>query len=242
MRYTPLLLVVLLTPGRLAGQGARLSGTLVDAETRDPIAGATVTLSGSPRGIATDADGRFRFERVAPGRHVLRVEHLAYGIHADSITLAPDAETVVMLVASPRAIEQEPVRVTALPRRTGGRRTNVITREEIEKATPAARHLADVIRSYIPSAQMREFSGGGFCLEFRGAHASRFQPSCNTPLVVLDGLPVSQPTLFLRDTPPDEIERIEFIPASEAAARYGLGSQNGVLEIRTRRAGRGRPR
>ncbi|MBX6363514.1 MAG: carboxypeptidase regulatory-like domain-containing protein [Gemmatimonadetes bacterium] len=236
MRYTPLLLVALLAPGRLVGQGARLAGTLVDADTRAPIAGATVTLSGAAREIATDADGRFRFERVAPGRHVLRVQHLAYGTHADSITLAPDAETVVIVVASPRAIEQEPVRVTALARRAGGRRTNVITREAIEKATPTARHLADVIRSYIPSAQLREFSGGGFCLEFRGAHASRFQPSCNAPLVVVDGLPVSQPTLYLRDTPPDEIERIEFIPASEAAARYGVGSQNGVLEIRTRHA------
>lgn len=235
MRHLSALLLLAL-PVSLAAQTATISGRLLDAESRAPINAATITLVATGVRTATDADGHFRFDGVAPGRQVLRIRHLAYGTHEDSLTVAARSETELVLLVSPQAIELEPVRVVAREDPASGRRSNLITREQIEAVTAVARHLGDVVKAYIPGATLREFSNGGFCLEFRGAAGARFQSSCNTPLIVVDDVPISHPTLYLRDTPPEEIESIEYVPSSEAGARYGLGSQFGVLVIRTRRA------
>ncbi len=238
MRSCTLLLAFLLGPAALAGQRATLAGRVLDAEARTPVEAATVTLLPTGRETVTDADGYFRFARVGAGRVALRVQHLAYGIHRDSLEVAAGTETTIVLLVSRRAIELQPVRVIATSAGGSARRSNVITRDRIEALTPGARHLGDIIVASIPGSRLREYSTGDFCLEFRGGRGARFQAGCNTPLIVVDELPVSHPSDFLRDTPPAEIERIEYIPASEAGARYGVGSQYGVLVIQTRRAPR----
>ena len=51
--------------------------------------------------------------------------------------------------------------------------------------------------------------------------------------VILDGIFVEEPSGFLASLAPDQIERIEFIPALAASTRYGLRAGNGVLVITT---------
>ena len=55
---TPLLLV-LLAAATASAQGA-VEGVVLDAETEAPVVGATVRVDGTGRGVAADADGRFR--------------------------------------------------------------------------------------------------------------------------------------------------------------------------------------
>jgi hypothetical protein len=99
-----------------------------------------------------------------------------------------------------------------------------------------ARHIGDVVRTFIPGAVVTEMRGGFLCLEFRGASGAR-TTGCNFPLVVLDGLPIVDAYHFLRDLRVQDVERIEFVPASQGAARYGMGATYGALVIETRRSG-----
>jgi hypothetical protein len=62
-----------------------------------------------------------------------------------------------------------------------------------------------------------------------------FEKGCRWVAVFIDGAKMSAPEESLRFLAPDEIDRMEFIPASVAGARWGSGSQNGVLLITTRR-------
>nr|WP_240807313.1 carboxypeptidase regulatory-like domain-containing protein [Polyangium spumosum] len=65
---------------------ATLSGTVLDEETKKPIAGATVRLDGIAGGggfdiatpVTTDAEGAFSLVGVPPGPFSVRVEHASY--------------------------------------------------------------------------------------------------------------------------------------------------------------------
>ncbi len=53
-------------------------GTVVDAETGDPLVAATVRVGGTALGAATDVDGRFRIEGVPTGSRRLAASYIGY--------------------------------------------------------------------------------------------------------------------------------------------------------------------
>jgi hypothetical protein len=171
-----------------------------------------------------------------PGRHLLSIRHIAYGAHADSVTITNGSEQAIALRISQRAIVLEPVELDAIsPTRPGATRSSVITRAQIEHMIGRARNLGDLVRAHVPGASVSERRGGILCVEFRAARGNRVS-GCNFPMVVVDNIPIPSPGYFFRDTPIADLERVEFIPSSEGAGRYGTGSQYGVLVITTRRA------
>ena len=69
-----------LSPGALAGTTGTLRGSVVDTQTRAPIAGVRITAT-SPSQIAvtqTDSGGRFQFISLAPDTYVVRAERAGY--------------------------------------------------------------------------------------------------------------------------------------------------------------------
>jgi hypothetical protein len=239
MKRVSLFLLALLTlpRGGLCGQEpVAILGRLLDAGSDAAIEGATVELVDFGVGAITDSEGEFQLRGVAPGVYQLRVRHLGYGEHTEEVDVPADVDLALELRLSPQALELEPIDVEILrPVRTATTRSNVVTREQIAAVADRARHIGDVVRTFIPGAAVTESRGGYLCLEFRGARASRIS-GCNFPLVILDGLPVTEPARFLRDLQVDDLERIEFVPASEGGARYGLDATYGVLVIETRRS------
>lgn len=219
-----------------AQQPVTVLGRLLDAGTAAPIAGATVELLGTTNSAVTDEEGGFRLAGVIPSVYDLQVRHLAYGTQTRELDVPPDLDMAVELRLSPRALELEAIDVEVLrPVRTASTRSNVITREQIVAIAERARNIGDVVRAYMPGAAVSESRGGYLCLEFRGGRQTK-TTGCNFPLVIMDGLPVSGPARFLRDLQVDDLERIEFVPPSQAGARYGLDTTYGVLVIETRRA------
>jgi len=219
-----------------AQQTVAVAGRLLDAESGRPIEGATVDLLELGAGAVTDSLGSFRIQGVPPGEYVLRVRHLAYGVHVHAVDVPEDEDLSIELKLSPQALALEPLEVEVSGRpRAENTSTNVITRVQIEKMIGRARNIGDVVTRYIPGARATEAIGGFLCLEFRGASGSR-TTGCNYPLVVMDGLPVSEPARFLRDLQLQDLEKIEFVPASEGTVRYGREATYGVLVIETRHA------
>lgn len=228
------LAVMLLAGGGSAQEPGVVTGRLQDAGSGQPIEDAEVELLGLGVRSVTDSLGAFRMEGVAPGVHTLQVRHIQYGVHLHDVDV-PETGVALELRLSPRALELEPleVEVTGRPR-TESTPSNVITRRQIESMGGRAHSIGDVVRRFIPAATVTE-SRGFPCIEFRGASTSR-TTGCNYPMIVLDGLPVTEPAHFLRDLNVQDLERIEFVPASEASARYGMGAGYGVLVIETRRS------
>lgn len=84
------LLLLLLASGA-AAQSAVVEGTVRDTEGA-PLAGASVYLSGTTRGDATDEAGRFRIEAVPPGAYRLVASLVGYTPATENLELSP-AET-----------------------------------------------------------------------------------------------------------------------------------------------------
>lgn len=65
-------------PGKAWAQNGKLSGTVTDAETGDPLPGVNVVLENTMLGAATDADGSYTIIGIAPGNYTVRFSLVGY--------------------------------------------------------------------------------------------------------------------------------------------------------------------
>jgi len=73
------------TTATVAATGS-VRGTVIDGKTRQPVAGATVSIKGKP-GTQTDGSGRFSFQGVAPGSYSVSVRKTGYKSGGGSVTV-----------------------------------------------------------------------------------------------------------------------------------------------------------
>lgn len=56
----------------------KISGTIIDAETREPLPGANVIIEGTDMGAATNLNGKYTILNIAPGIYDLRITMMGY--------------------------------------------------------------------------------------------------------------------------------------------------------------------
>lgn len=78
LKYTFFLLLFLLIPGMLLAQSGKIQGTLLDADTKEPLIGATVGIQGTTKGAITDIDGNYLMLNVAPGTYIIEARYIGY--------------------------------------------------------------------------------------------------------------------------------------------------------------------
>lgn len=83
MKKLLLTLCLLIAAVQAYSQSASLSGTVKSAADASALPGATVLLenpatAAKPVATITDSEGNFRFERVAPGQYILKVNYLGF--------------------------------------------------------------------------------------------------------------------------------------------------------------------
>jgi len=79
-------------PERVMGQAATVEGVVyrVGTAARQPVPFATVELEaagGGRQAVGADDQGRYRFERVAPGQYLLRVSHIGYRTYEATVSV-----------------------------------------------------------------------------------------------------------------------------------------------------------
>lgn len=57
---------------------AAITGTIVAADTNEPIPSANIKMNGTDKGTITDEQGNFKLERVANGIYSLTVTYLGF--------------------------------------------------------------------------------------------------------------------------------------------------------------------
>lgn len=90
-------IVALLLPMSVfAGTTGKLVGTVTDAGTGEPLAGANVVVVGTPRGGATDLDGDFIIVNLVPGRYSVTASVLGYqSITFEDVSINIDRTTTL---------------------------------------------------------------------------------------------------------------------------------------------------
>ena len=114
---------VLLAVLSLAGASTRLvaqpatqitiSGTVLDAETGQPLPGASIFLANTLLGAAADQDGRFSIPGVGLGTHEVVASFVGYESQAERLRLTRVENVTVTFGLQPHVIESSGIEVTA---------------------------------------------------------------------------------------------------------------------------------
>jgi outer membrane receptor for ferrienterochelin and colicins len=199
----------------------------------EPLEGAQV--SSGDRGGLTDAAGAV-VVRLPAGEHALRVTRIGYATAELSLTLAPGADTTVVVALEQEALEAEEIFVVST--RTGRRiedeplRVEVIAREEVEEKllmTPG-----DIAMLLNETAGLRVQptapSLGGASVRIQGLRGRYTQ-------ILSDGLPLyggQTGALGPLQIPPMDLGQVEVIKGA-ASALYGATALGGVVNLISRR-------
>ncbi len=212
-------------------QWASVRGHVADAADGQPLAGASVVLTGEAGerlGTATDADGFFALTGIRPGRYVLSASFLGYAPFSDTLafTFAEERTLDIALTPDEREMEEIVVETERRPDRRMAGLTAVAPSALARTPMPDVTYdLAGYLLT-LPGFVAPGDRGGQ--LFVRGG-----TPTQN--LVLLDGMPVYQPfhiVGFFSAFPADLLAYAD-VYAGGFGARYG-GRISSVIDVTTR--------
>lgn len=212
-----------------------LNGTIVDSETKEPLAGANIVIKELNRGIATNNEGQFRFENLEKGDYTLHITFIGYHDQKLKIDIT-DKETFLEIKMIPSSIEMEKVMITAT--RTKRKvedlpgQNEIIEKEEIEEfPTTNSDDILQSIANINVNRSWGIFSKNA-SVTMRGLDAAQ------GVLVLYNGVPLNKTaggSINWHMISPDRIERIEVIKGPSSAL-YGNNAMGGVINIITKKS------
>lgn len=111
MRKTFLFILCLL-PAWLMAQGYRVSGTVIDAQTQQPLAGASVFCQNTTLGTLTNSNGEFTLNVPAGGYDIV-VSYTGYEAQSQSVTAQSDNLSQLRFVLREKRKDMEEVAIVA---------------------------------------------------------------------------------------------------------------------------------
>jgi TonB-dependent SusC/RagA subfamily outer membrane receptor len=235
-RLVPGTIAALLAAGGAltAQQPGAVAGSVTLGEAGAGVPGARIRIPALELERTTDADGHFRFDAVPAGKHLIEADMV--GCQSGSWTVeVPAGLKAVHLWLDGPAVAALRERVTAgqaaaVPAAELPFTVDRLERKDLERG--AARTLADLLRGKFPGIKVVQGSGmpgEPISIRFRGPTS---MAGDREPLIVVDGLITEG---GVDDLDPRDIERVEILKGSAAAAVYGARGEAGAIEITTRR-------
>lgn len=226
-------LAVLLLPGLAWAQQGTVTGTVTEAETGNPLPGATVQVVDQETGTATDAEGNYRL-RVPAGEQTLRVTFVGYQSTERTVNVQEGGTTRANFRLQTTAAELDEVVVTGVSVGTEtaklGFEVSKIGEDELQ-AVPST-DPASALRGKTPGARIVQASGQPGTAPSVRLRGTTTLSGSQEPLVVVDGAITSG---GLEDIDMQSVESIEIIKGAAAASLYGSLAGNGVIQVITKR-------
>ncbi len=226
--------------GELGAQAGTITGLVRSAETGAPLIAAYVQVTG-PDGdriaaTITGQTGRYLVNTVPVGSYTVTVNTTGYAtMRAEGVSVAAGQTAVADFDLSPRAIDLDPISVTASRREERAldapARVEVVSPVEIAE-TPTLQpvdHLRDLagVDIVTQGLQSTNVVARGFNNVFSGALLAL----TDHRIAAIPSLRVN--SLHLIPATNDDIERMEVV-LGPGSALYGPNTANGVLHIFTR--------
>jgi TonB-linked SusC/RagA family outer membrane protein len=260
MRWNVVLLALctaLFAPA-LHAQTGTVSGTVVDEQTQQPLADATVQVVGTEIRAVTRADGRYSLS-VPAGQRTVRATRIGYGQAERTVAVSAGQTTTLNLLIRSQAVLLQDVVVVGYGEQERRNVTGAVTSVNTDALEDApVQSIDQLLQGTAAGVQVTQASsapGGGISIRIRGSSSIS---GSSEPLYVIDGFPIENdpdaaspgtggrvtatvPSNPLAALNPNDIESIQVLKDASATAIYGARGANGVVIVTTRRGRAGRP-
>ena len=237
------------------------TGQVLDGTSRQGLPGVTVLVPGTTTGTTTAADGTFTLAGIPAAATRLQFSFVGYRTAEQALSGAP---LTVTLAPETRALDEVVVTGLASTIKRSNLANNVATvsgQELVGQTRPVT--LDAALQGKLSGAVISQASGapgGGISIQLRGPSSII---GSSEPLYVIDGVYAnnesyengrssnaftqagggqSGTTNRISDLNPDDIENIEVLKGSSAAAIYGARANAGVIIITTKKGKAGQTR
>lgn len=203
-----------------------VSGVIKDSKD-NPLAGVSVLLKGTSKGVTTDESGRFTITDV-PDDGILVISYTGY----TSQEIAVGSRTEIAVALAQTTFNLDEVVVTGYGTRTKKDVTGSISQvkvTQLENENPSS--VQDALRGNVPGVFVTSSPNakGGGNLQIRGKSSIS---GASSPLIVLDGV-IYQGDLS--DINPNDIATIDILKDASSAAVYGAKAASGVVLVTTKK-------
>src|SRR5450432_1621130 len=234
MRKQLLLFGILFTCAfHLCAQVHLVSGSVTGLD-GNPVPSATISASPGNSNTVTDENGRFKIS-VAENT-VLTITSVGF----ESKDVQVKNQSSIYITLAPKTKGLNDVVVTALgimrKEKDIGYSTTLVKGRDLVQARPI--NVANGLTGKVSGMQINTINNGVFAPTRIILRGNRSLTGNNQALIVVDG------SIFYNDISnlnPDDIESINVLKGSSAAAIYGSDASNGVLVITTKKGSAGRP-
>jgi len=243
LKVLMIMCATIFSPLFLLGQEWSARGQVTDAE-KIPLEGVTVQVKGTNKATATNKNGNFTI--TAPNGAILRFSLIGY--QPQEVVLKEQAPINVQLETEARSMDE--VVVTALGIKKESKKLGY-SAESVNRQELLQNRTVNVMESLEGKVAGLDISppaaGAGSSTKIRLRGQSAFAGAVNSPLIVVNGLPMDQgargsngwePAYDLGDNMqqinPDDIESMTVLKGATAAAIYGSRAANGAIIITTK--------
>lgn len=223
---------------------SKLAGTVIDAVTKEPIIGASITIKGTTHGVQTDFDGKFFFQTGQKFPYTLLVSYLGYkkaevvvNENPVTISLTEEQNQLSEVVVTALGISKE--------KKSLGYTTQALKNKDIAETKET--NFLNSLSGKLAGVRITNSQGdmGSSRIIIRGETSISGN---NQPLFVVDGVPVDNSQFSsvaggsasrdfknaIADINPNDIETLTVLKGPNAAALYGSRAAHGVVLITTK--------
>jgi iron complex outermembrane receptor protein len=233
------LLLTLFTASSLFAQRKVVTGTVTDAKDGTPLPGVSILAKGSTTGGAVSGtDGKFSIQ-VGPDTKILVFSFVGYG--TTEMPVGTGTITVGLTVTTANLNEAVVIGYGTTRKKDLTGSVAVVNEKDFQKGTITTPE--QMIAGKVPGVSIISNGGSpgaGSTVRIRGGSSLNAN---NDPLVVLDGVPLSNDQIPGAGSPlsfvnAEDIETFTVLKDASATAIYGARASNGVIMITTKK-GRG---
>ena len=252
MRKLTFLLACLLLVGvgLVNAQTKSVTGNVFSADDGQPVIGATVMVKGTTIGTITDTDGKFKINVPENAKSLV----ISY-VGMKTMDVEAKNGLNIRLEVDSRQIDE--VVVTAFGITKSKKSLGYASQEVKSDALTqgANSDLSTALQGKLSGVEIAPSSGMPGASSKITIRGSRSFTGDNTPLYVVDGMPISSTADFVVggygvtgtdyanraiDIDPNDIESVNILKGQAASALYGMRASNGVIIITTKKGSNAR--